>query len=312
MISGMSDVLGRLDEPRAPVPPVLDGSRSTTAAAAALTEADAAAAAADVHVREAASRQEFHDVCDLLATIWGERLEERAQTPVMLRALSYSGNYVGIALRDSELVGACVGFFGLAQQWEMHSHIAGVAAHTRGRNVGFALKAHQRAWALARGIDTLSWTFDPLIRRNAYFNLCKLGAHVRVYEPDFYGAMTDGINGGDRSDRLVVEWHLRDPAVARACAGLPDEFDTAPLRAAGAAPALDGDPLGNPRRGVGDGRYLFVNPPPDIERLRADDAVAARQWRYELRHVLHGLLDQGARLIGFSRRDGYVLDRSPA
>jgi predicted GNAT superfamily acetyltransferase len=309
----VSDLLGRLDGPRALVsPPVLDGSPATGAAAAALSDADAAAAAAGVLVREAKGRDELAEVCDLLAGIWRERPEDRAQTPVMLRAFSYSGNYVGIAVHERVMLAACVGFFGLADVWELHSHIAGVAAHARGRSVGYALKLHQRAWALSRGVDAVSWTFDPLIRRNAYFNLCKLGACARDYVQDFYGAMSDGINDGDHSDRIVVQWQLQAPEVAAACVGSVRECDTTSLRSAGAAVALDADPQGRPRRGYRGGRFVFVNPPDDIERLRVTDPAAARAWRYEFRHTLGELQDQGARVIGYSRTDGYVLDRSPS
>jgi predicted GNAT superfamily acetyltransferase len=51
-----------------------------------------------------------------------------------------------------------------------------------------------------------------LIARNAYFNLHKLGAVVDRFERDFYGAMTDVLNRGERSDRGVIRWDLdREP-----------------------------------------------------------------------------------------------------
>ena len=80
--------------------------------------------------------------------------------------------------------------------------------HHRGRargpapRVGFALKVHQRAWALARGVPAIVWTFDPLVARNAWFNLAKLAALPAAYLEDFYGPMTDAINAGMASDRL--------------------------------------------------------------------------------------------------------------
>ena len=90
-----------------------------------------------------------------------------------------------------------------------------------GRHVGFALKLHQRAWCLDRGITLLEWTYDPLVARNAYFNLGKLGARVAEYLPDFYGVMGDGINRYDESDRILVHWSLEDAVVVDACAGTP-------------------------------------------------------------------------------------------
>ena len=73
-----------------------------------------------------------------------------------------------------------------------------------GRSVGFALKVHQRAWALQHDATEIAWTYDPLIRRNAYFNLVKLGAWPAEYLPNFYGGMHDQINGGGDTDRVLV------------------------------------------------------------------------------------------------------------
>ena len=79
------------------------------------------------------------------------------------------------------------------------------------RGIGRALKAHQREWAFAREVGTITWTFDPLIARNAHFNLAVLGARVTDYLVDHYGDMGDAINSGDESDRLHVAWHLASP-----------------------------------------------------------------------------------------------------
>ena len=76
--------------------------------------------------------------------------------------------------------------------------MAGVVDGYRNRHVGTAIKLHQRAWALSCGIDTVVWSFDPLVRRNARLNVQKLGTHVRDYMPNFYGNMDDAINAGDR------------------------------------------------------------------------------------------------------------------
>jgi predicted GNAT superfamily acetyltransferase len=288
-------------------PPALTPAQSPDVA---WPQADAAAQAAGVTIREARGPAELTDVCALLADIWQEKPEDRAQTPVMLRALSYGGNYVSVATCAGELVGACVGFFSVAEQWELHSHIAGVTASMRGRNVGFALKAHQRAWALGRGLDTINWTFDPLIRRNAYFNLCKLAARPRTYLVDFYGPMSDGVNTGDHSDRLLLAWSLASEPVARACAGEHDELNLRMLD--GPSVVLGPDETGQPRLGVARSRLVLVGIPQDAELLRAQDPTGARRWRLALREVLGGLLDEGADVIGFARDGWYLVDRGAA
>ena len=77
--------------------------------------------------------------------------------------------------------------------------LALVTRRGRGHQVGHALKMHQRRWALERGLSTITWTFDPLVARNAYFNLAKLGATPVHYYEDFYGELGDEL-GGDAPD----------------------------------------------------------------------------------------------------------------
>lgn len=283
------------------------------AAAAATAAAAAAATTAGAVVREAATRDQVTRVCALFRQLWSEDPADPSITPVLLHALTQAGNYASVAEADGRLVGACVGFLGrTAAGVELHSHITGVTAAARGRSVGFALKTHQRAWALARGLDTISWTYDPLVARNAYFNLTKLAARPRAYHVDFYGPMTDGINAGDESDRLMAQWRLRDDAVRRACAGMPDHHDTDELLAAGAVVALaegDGRPVEKATPTTNDAP-LLVRVPDDVERLRAEERQAATAWRHAVRDVLGGLMAGGASVVGFARPGWYVVQRA--
>src|SRR5207248_10094383 len=175
------------------------------------------------------------------------------------------------------LIAASVAFLGLDDHGmsHLHSHITGVDPTGQSAGVGYALKQHQRAWALARGIPTVRWTFDPLVRRNAYFNLHKLGASARDYLPDFYGAMDDGVNTGDTTDRLYISWELTSSAAITAADGHVSDVDP---RAGGAAVLLDrvdDEPV--PR--TVDGTTLLVAMPTDIEALRARDLSAGLRWR---------------------------------
>ena len=224
----------------------------------AVQAADAAALAAGVTVREVADLAELEDVVRLYSTIWG-RDANPPMTVELLRAFTKAGNYVGGAFEDGRLVGACVGFFHAPAEDALHSHIAGVAPSLNGRHVGFALKLHQRAWALLRGVSEIAWTFDPLVSRNAYFNLVKLGAQPAEYLPNFYGTMLDSINGDDDSDRLLVRWRLRSPHVVAACwrpAHTGEARRRARRRCHGRARRLRrrGAGAGRSRRGDGAGR----------------------------------------------------------
>jgi len=273
--------------------------------AAALETAGSAARAARVLVRPVSSLAELTTLDSMLAGIWQEDATDVLLTTELLRALAKSGNYVAGAFDGGTLVGAAVAFFAAPGERELHSHITGVSASAAGRSVGFALKQHQRAWALQRGISTISWTFDPLVARNAYVNMAKLGAVPTEYLPNFYGAMHDRINGDDDSDRLLVRWELAAPAVVSASAGKPLRC----VRPATGTVALGRSPSGGPLPGSFRGQTLLVAVPPDIEALRRSAPGAAKGWRVALRDTLSALLAERLRFTGFDREGWYVLTR---
>ncbi|WFF00148.1 GNAT family N-acetyltransferase [Micromonospora sp. WMMD964] len=275
-------------------------------------DASASAAAARVRVAALTELDDLRAVHRLLISIWQPAPDNPPMTPELLRALSLAGNYVAGAFDGSALVGACVGFFAAPERRELHSHIAGVSATVLGRGVGHALKLHQRAWALQQGATTIAWTFDPLVGRNAYFNLVKLAATPTRYLTNFYGSMHDRINGDDDTDRLLLHWSLTDPEVRQASAGSVRRWDAAARRRAGAAVALDRDADGAPVIGSITGDDVLVATPEDIEKLRVTDPATARQWRRALREVLGSLLAEDATVLGFDRAGWYLLTRNSA
>ncbi|GAA0613353.1 GNAT family N-acetyltransferase [Kribbella sandramycini] len=249
----------------------------------------------DVELRELAELADLDAVYRLFDSVWHPDPSNPPVTTEMLRALTKAGNYVSGAYDGDELIGACVGFFGAPSERTLHSHVAGVSDRARGRNIGYALKLHQRDWALQRGLIAIEWTFDPLIRRNAYFNLTKLGARPKEYLVDFYGQMRDEINDGDESDRLLVRWQLDAPVGG---ASVP-EATTVLGR------GDDGRPV---RSDVPASGQAAVAVPIDVETLRGVDFAAAKEWRLAVREVLGGLLADGAQVTGFDRNGWYVLD----
>ena len=280
-------------------------SLATSAGAA----ADAAAAAAGIEMRLLTDLADLNEVYRLFDGVWRADPDGAAVTPNMLRALSKAGNYVAGAYDGTGMLGACVGFFAAPDRRELHSHVAAVTGAARGRSVGRAIKLHQRAWALRQGLTTVSWTFDPLVSRNAYFNVVKLGGEPVQYLPDFYGAMPDAINGDDATDRLLLRWDLTAAHVEEAARGVRPEWEVASLLRDGAVTGLGRTPAGEPIPGSVDGRTVLVAVPPDIESLRRADPACARKWRVALRDVLKPLFDAGARVKGFDRAGWYVLVR---
>lgn len=235
-----------------------------------------AASRAGVEVAELTELDGLQSAINLWVTVWQADEPAEIMTMSTLRALAYAGNYVAGAYRDGHMIGASLGFFGAGH---LHSHLTGIVSGIRAKGVGHVLKLHQRAWALRRGIPEIHWTFDPLVRRNAYFNFQKLGAYAPKYLVDFYGPLNDGLNRGDPSDRLYVVWDL---AGERAEA------------------AIRGD-LAKPVGG------RLIETPEDIESLRHSDPQAAMRWRHVLRRDLHGAMSAGGQILGVTRDGQYVL-----
>jgi predicted GNAT superfamily acetyltransferase len=273
----------------------------------------------EVAVRTVHELTDLDAVRALCDAVWPSPTEGTQVTGNLLRAIEHAGGHIGTAYdEDGELVGATVALIGRHREdggWHthLHSHMAAVAPQARDRHVGSALKQHQRAWCLANDIDEIWWTFDPLVRRNARLNLVRLGADVTDYLPDFYGAMDDAVNAGDRSDRLLTRWRLRSTRALEAAAGLLAPLSIEELRAAG---AVDGVYI---RRGLpqiadpapGPGEVLLVPLPPDITVIRALDTDLALRWRMAVRSVLMSALAAGRPIVGVSDEGHYVLGPTP-
>jgi predicted GNAT superfamily acetyltransferase len=235
--------------------------------------------------------------------------------PEFAWALAHAGNYVALAHHDGADIGGALGFLGRDDDGAvLHSHMAGVVPSCQGGSVGFALKQHQRDWALEQGITRITWTFDPLIARNAYFNVVKLGAGITRFYVDFYGPLTDGINAGDETDRCFVTWSLDSAAAAEAAAGRTKPADGTALLAAGAAEALAVGPAGEPVCAAAASRsdpdVLLCQVPRDAVELRRTDPALARAWRVAVRDVLGPALADGYAVASVTRDGHYVLTRS--
>ena len=95
----------------------------------------------------------------------------------------------------------------------LHSHMRAVRKTHRNGGLGRRLKLMQREDAIARGIELIEWTFDPLEIKNAYLNIEKLGAISRRYNINQYGITSSPLQGGLPSDRLIAEWWLKSKRV---------------------------------------------------------------------------------------------------
>ncbi|MFM6970982.1 MAG: hypothetical protein ACKOWH_00110 [Rhodoluna sp.] len=210
-------------------------------------------------------------------SVW--RSEEDVVPFDLILAMIHVGGYATMATANSEVVAGSLGFQGEFDGVRvLHSH---VTASTR-RGAGLALKEHQFAWAKARDLAAITWTFDPLVRRNCVFNFQKLGAVAVEYLPNFYGTMNDQINANDESDRLFAFWSLNSSV---------KNLNLSDTKTPNIAIKNDD---GKPSVIAYDADQAFwVELPEDIEQLRKTDANLAKVWRLAVREVVAAKLNAG-------------------
>ena len=278
-----------------------------------------------LEIRELSTPQDLDHLTRVFDDIWHPDPTNRPASADMLRALSHAGNYVVGAYVDGALAGGSVGFFAAPLGESLHSHMTGVSRLGAGHQVSYALKLHQREWALARGITTITWTFDPLVARNAYFNVTKLGAQPTSYHRDFYGDIGDELGGADESDRVLMSWSLPDAptSASRTDTASTDiagsDITGSDIAGAGAAAPvgdaqvielIDVSDLSHPT--LTEARYtdadtLHIAVPRDIEGLRRTDPRTASRWRTVSREALSPLLSgPSGRPVAFRRSGCYV------
>jgi len=176
-------------------------------------------------IRPLIELDEFQNCVDIQGEVWGYDDNDIVPRRMFLLAQKIGGQVIG-AFAKAEAGEIMVGFamalpaYRDAQVY-LHSHMLAVLPSYRNAGLGRRLKLAQRDDAIARGIDRMEWTYDPLEIKNAYLNLTKLGAISRRYQPDFYGASSSPLQGGLPTDRLYAEWWLTSPRVEAALQGQP-------------------------------------------------------------------------------------------
>ncbi|HVV45262.1 MAG TPA: GNAT family N-acetyltransferase [Bryobacteraceae bacterium] len=163
-------------------------------------------------IRDLKTEDEFRELVHVQELIWGFSPIDLLPVRFFVVASKIGGQVFG-AYDAGRLVAFCLAIPGLkpGNKPYLHSHMLGVLPEYRDSGLGRRLKMHQRELALARGLTLIEWTFDPLETKNAYFNIERLGAIIRTYNRNQYGATSSQLGGGLPTDRCVAEWWIAQP-----------------------------------------------------------------------------------------------------
>jgi len=199
-------------------------------------------------------------------------------TPNLLQAMIHSGAYLSGAFIGDKCVGAAFAFPATSGGLHLHSHMTAVLGDYRDQGIGYLLKIDQWHWAKKNNYKEITWTFDPLVARNAKLNLVKLGVDISAYYPNFYGDMLDGLNAGDESDRVMASWAVvGDQPIIKSLITNPGDSDT------------------------------LIKIPKDIVAIRSKDISENLNWRHKVREEFMRAFEKGGKVVGFSANNEYVV-----
>jgi len=241
-----------------------------------------------IEIEPLSTERQFQEAVSLQKTIWG--FDEIELLPVRLFVVAGKiGGQVFGAYDNGRMIAFCLAIPGIKPGGRsyLHSHMLGVLPAYRDRGTGRRLKLRQREDAIARGIDLIEWTFDPLELKNAYFNMQRLGAIVRRYVRNQYGTTTSHLHGGLPTDRCIAEWWVDSERVRRIIAGEP--FENPPI-------------------------VEHIRLPADIAEIRRNDPPRARAIQSEMSDLFDAAFRDNLAVTGVERTPEwgtYLLAKAP-
>lgn len=248
--------------------------------------------------------EEMTAVEELQRLVWPGSETDVVPAHMLITAI-HNGGLVAGAYENDQLIGFVFGFPGIeftpdGPRPKHCSHMMGIHPDYRDSGIGFTLKRAQWQMVRHQGLDHMTWTYDPLLSRNARLNISKLGAVCTTYRRSEYGEMRDGLNAGLPSDRFQVDWWINSRRVDKrlsknprpaltmehvARSGLrsfyPPQFtDTGLFRPPEHVPAFEE-------------RILLAEIPHDFIALKARDYALARDWRFFIRELFETAFAKG-------------------
>lgn len=195
------------------------------------------------------------------------------------------------------------------------SHLLAVLPEHENFGIGFALKRAQWQMVRRQNIEWVTWTFDPLLSRNAHLNIQKLGAVCNTYLPDYYGELRDELNRGQQTDRFQVDWWLNSTRVISRLSRKPrNKLDLAHYLAAEVKIVnptqlnVIGLPqpvsISNFQWRQAKEQIVLVEIPAEFNKLKTTDPALASDWRVHSREIFSSLFSAGYIVADFIHLPG--------
>ncbi len=228
-----------------------------------------------IEIRALTEHAELLEAVRVQKIVWGFSDIDLLPPRLFVVAVKIGGQIFG-AFDGRRLVGFCLAIPGLKPGgvYYLHSHMMGVLSEYQNRGIGRLMKLAQRQEALDRGIDLIEWTFDPLEIKNSHFNIERLGAIVRRFVANQYGASSSPLHGGLPTDRCVAEWWISSPRVR----GLLDENRPLDYKV-----------------------EARIEAPQEIGELKKTDPGRAKQMQSRIRREFEQWLSKGLAVVGYEK-----------
>jgi predicted GNAT superfamily acetyltransferase len=261
----------------------------------------------DVRIRPISTLTEFRACVVLQAEVWGPEYTDSVPASLLQVATYVGGVVLGAFTPGEEMIGFLFGLTGIDDGEIVHwSHLLGVRDSARNLGVGRLLKEAQRAELAKRGVKRMSWTFDPLVAKNAHLNINRLGAKVVDYVPNMYGTTTSPLHYGIPTDRLIVSVDTHATAPAR------ESVELTAVRHPVLTPAIQHGDL--PLDVTAPPAAFWIEIPSDIKQVIEQAPSAAIAWREAVRGHFQWALARGYQVTTLQRdsvatRSFYLLQR---
>jgi predicted GNAT superfamily acetyltransferase len=288
-------------------------SASATSRSRGLAAAPRRFASGDIDVRVLRTHREYHGCVELQKETWGRHFNELVPATILMVSQRIGGVSAGAFDAEGALLGFVFGMTGVEDGQLVHwSDMLAVRESARNRGIGRRLKEFQRSYLRDLGVESVYWTFDPLVARNAHLNLNRLGARVVEYVPNMYGDTRSSLNRGLGTDRLVVIWEIGGAGGRNLQPVHPAEVENTPVAntAVGAGrPPPEGGAAG------GEQAVVRIEIPRDVQAIPPESVEENEHWRAVTRRAFLHYLDGGYRVRGFYGEGNsgpcfYVLSRS--